>query len=228
MLLLGLMTAGAGRDGSFNAKRSAMAKQLGWSAATLTRALHELKEHNEIVVVAPGGGAGKATSYVVTRLAPDQVQHAVQGGGLGVGDPVREALRGTSSSAEHAHEEPVREHVHDPVPSGGPAPMDLATAGADLAAALGGFLRGAWGWFTDQPQSLRLTLVVPIGAWAGWALVEKLAGREFAPVGAALGAAFAGLASTAVSGATPPAADRAAGGTGWPQGSGLTSDFHTR
>lgn len=218
-LLLGLMTGEAEPDGTYAAKRRDIARRLGWSDATLGRALKELRESREIEPVAPGGGAGRPTKYRITRLAREHDELRDPSTPCVGRGPLPDRGAGRGDKGETTHQEGLLEGDQG---NEGPHQLsrgDLVVFGETAADVLGGFLRRAYDRWSEQPLGLRLLTAAPVVCFVGWKLTKSLVGKEYAYLGGILGGELALFASLLVptpmraDGSPSPATGSSPGGT---------------
>lgn len=163
--LLGCLVSLADEHGEVKLTRGQLATARSVSVPTISRALKELREAGELMLVEEGGGRGRPSRYRITRLARDGVS-APRGSG---GKDRRNPRASTGEAPEKpCHREPVRETVLDMETL-----RESATeAGEVLVAGTVGFLQGAARAWRQLPTWQRAALAsLPlgtVGAVLGW------------------------------------------------------------
>lgn len=199
-LLLGVMLAEAHPDGTYSSPREAACRKLGWSDATLGRALKELRDRGEIAVVTPGGGAGRATVYLITRLAHERVDQVGHVGASAASGSVPDGATRAEADREPTHREHVLEGVQFPSsPPRVPDP-DFLALGRGAADFTAGFAQRAYEHWARLPTVGRAVALAPLTCGAGWAAARRTLGEENAYLGLLTGAVVAVLGALAAPG----------------------------
>lgn len=181
--LLGYVTQHAAPDATWSPKRKAVIQALSVSEATLGRALRELKEAGLLQVIKAGGGAGKPTHYLVTPLARGQVKGVpLRGVSLAQYSAQRQSIRGESGK-KRAHDERVREHIHEL------SALCAASesTGEAAAASAAGFISGIAQGLKNQPTWMRMLFASVGVALLGGLIGGMIKGQQGAVVGTLLG-----------------------------------------
>lgn len=184
--LLGHLVTLADSQGEVAVTRKMLAKALGVSVPTVSRALKELREAGELVVVAEGGGRGQPTRYRITALARDTVSVSRSSGG---------SCRPNSgvSAGERPRKQYHREPFHEPDRDPETVKSIALELGEALVAGTVGLLQGAWHAWKGAPMWGRMALVgVPLGT-AGALIGKAQGGRIGALIGGGTGVLIGAL-----------------------------------
>jgi len=196
-LLLGVMLAEAEPDGTYSAPRNAACRSLGWSDATLGRVLKELRQRNEISVVTPGGGAGRATRYLVTRLARERVERVEREGVSANTSSFPDGAPSFAAGEQPTHTEHVLEGVQFPSSPLHVPPPDFSALGRGVVDFTAGLAQRAYQHWAGLSALGRATALAPVTCGACWALFRRALGEERAYLGLLAGAALAVLGAFA-------------------------------
>jgi len=155
--LLGHLVTLADSQGEVAVTRRMLAKALGVSVPTVSRALRELREAGEIAVVTEGGGRGLPTKYRITAVARDTVRVSRGSGGSCRRSP------GATADARPRKQYP-QEPFHEPDRDPETVESIALELGEALVAVTVGLLQGAWRAWRGAPVWGRMALAgVPLG-----------------------------------------------------------------
>lgn len=178
--LLGYLVTLADAEGFVELTRGKLAAARSVSVPTISRALRELRDAGQLVLVKPGGGRGHPSRYRITRLSGEQL-HApsTRAEVPGWGMPERWSQMG-KIGAELDHDDPDRE-------------LDLSLEATwALAADLGRTaVAGAAGWLQGAAEAWRR-----LPTWQR----ALLCGFPLGTIGALLGRRHGGNLGTAIGG----------------------------
>ena len=181
-----------GPDNLWAEKRADVIRALGFSPASLTRALGELKDLGILEVVRPGGGTGRPTVY---RFHPPEAEV--------VSEEVEEIEGESSPSGEEAgvlyeapeHVQGEAEHVQGDLPSFWELGVEC---GGKVVEFVGGVIEGAVDKFLGFPKPTQALILGLAGIGVGL-LVAKSTGAEgkeaYLPYALLGGVAGVGLAA---------------------------------
>lgn len=191
------MLSEADRDVMYSARREEACRKFGWSDATLGRVLKELRDRGEIVVVTPGGGAGRATRYLVTRLARERVEWVEREGVSANTSSFPDGAPSFAAGEQPTHTEHVLEAVQFPSSPLHLPPPDFLALGRGVVDFTAGFAQRAYQHWARLPTVGRAAALAPATCTAGWAIARRMLGEEHAYLGLIAGAAFAVLGALA-------------------------------
>ena len=158
---MGYLLTLADGGGIVELTRGELAAARSVSIPTISRALRELREAGELVLVKEGGGRGRPSRYQITRLARGTLSPAKRCGSH------RPSSGGSSGKREvkKYQREPVPEPVLDPET----ARESAAQLGRALVAGAEGLLQGAAEVWCQLPAWQRTVLAgLPLCAVAAW------------------------------------------------------------
>lgn len=160
-----------GPDNLWAEKRADVIRALGFSPASLTRALGELKDLGILEVVRPGGGAGRSTVY---RFHPPEAEVVSEEAGEieGESSPSGEEAGVLYEAPEHVQGE--AEHVQGDLPSFWELGVEC---GGKVVGFVGGVIEGAVDRFLGFPKPTQALILGLAGIGVGL-LVAKSTGAE--------------------------------------------------
>ena len=160
--LLGYLLTLADGGGIVELTRGELAAARSVSIPTISRALRELREAGELVLVKEGGGRGRPSRYQITRLARGTLSPAR---GCGGSHRLSSGASTGKRNAKQCRREPVPEPVLDPET----ARESAAQLGRALVAGAEGLLQGAAEVWCQLPAWQRTVLAgLPLCAVAAW------------------------------------------------------------
>jgi len=184
--LLGYMLTIADSQGEVAVTRRTLATAIGTSVPTVGRALRELRDAGELMVVEEGGGRGQATRYRIKALVRDRISMPLGTGGAYEPRPVGQVTR---KERKLDRVDPVHDPDHEPE-----SLYHLAYGvGEALVTTVVGLIQGGWKALKRAPVATRVALLGTPFAAGGGILGNSLGSRCWAFLGVVSGALVGSL-----------------------------------